>query len=233
MTRKSRKYTLCLFVKVAVDYTEETFGRLVTLGPIFRTLNRKDNVTYQVCACECGTIDVFRRFGLQSGNTKSCGCLHLEDMVNRQTKHGMSKTPEYCAWNSLRSRCYTKHNPKYPDYGGRGIRVCARWLEPNGQGFLNFLADMGKRPSKRHSIERKGNNGDYEPGNCEWATKEKQANNTRRNAYVEWKGRTQSLSDWARETGIPVTALYGRKNLGWSIDKMLTTPVNNHKKGQA
>jgi hypothetical protein len=118
-------------------------------------------------------------------------------------KHGMSQDGEYAqtysSWRHMLRRCNNKRSIKYSDYGGRGIRVCDRWQ--GHHGFENFLVDMGKRPENM-TLDRKDNNGNYEPGNCRWATREEQANNTRRNRYIEFRGEYKTLSEWARFLGL-------------------------------
>lgn len=121
--------------------------------------------------------------------------------MNKNTKHGyaMGKdkgaSPEYSAWLAMMSRCSNPKNKRYPIYGGRGIKVCERWLS-----FINFISDMGDRPSDKHSLDRYPNkDGNYEPSNCRWATIFEQNRNTNRNVYYEHDGRSQILEAWATE----------------------------------
>lgn len=134
--------------------------------------------------------------------------------------HRMSKTPEYKIWAYTKARCYNKKHKNYNDYGGRGIIVCERWLN----SFKNFYEDMGKRPSDKHSIERKNNNLNYSPENCYWATRKEQANNRRSNHLIEYKGRTQTVSMWADEIGIDKKHLLIRIN-SWGIEKAFNEPI--------
>lgn len=128
--------------------------------------------------CSCGNKKVLRRGKVRSGKTKSCGCLQNENRVimgkNRKS-HGESKpaTPEYLAWFSMKRRCINKNHKGWKNYGGRGIYVCDRWKH----SYENFLADVGRRPSPHHSLDRINNDGIYEPGNCRWATAIEQNNN--------------------------------------------------------
>lgn len=126
-----------------------------------------------LCKCECGNEKPISGPCLLSGKTVSCGCYRR----TRGIKHGMEQTPEYAVWLSMKQRCLDPKNKKYAGYGGRGIRVCDRWLD-----FANFIADMGRRPPGRMTIERLDNERGYEPGNCKWATYGEQSKNQRKTA---------------------------------------------------
>ena len=194
------KYSIVHSVKVATDFTPETYGRLTTIGPKFRLPSGKQGgyAACQVCLCTCGNITVVYVSNLGRGHTESCGCLHSEKITQKFHRHGCSgKTDEYITWASMQGRCGNPNNQKYYRYGGRGIRVCDRWQEPNGQGFINFLADMGHRPSKKHSIDRIDNDGHYEPSNCKWNTNSNQARNRRTSHLLTFNGKTQCLAAWA------------------------------------
>lgn len=118
-------------------------------------------------------------------------------------------------------RCRNHNNSDFFYYGGRGIKVCDRWKN----SFENFLEDMGERP-KRTSIDRIDNNGNYEPGNCRWATKKEQNNNQRSNINLTFNGKTQTTAQWADELGMNSgTVRYRVNKLGWSAEKALTTPL--------
>jgi len=123
----------------------------------------------------------------------------------------------------MHSRCYGTGNARYASHGGRGIRVCDRWRLENG--FENFLADMGERPSRSHSLDRINNDGDYEPGNCRWATPKEQSNNTRRNRRITCNGVTMTIGDWGKVTGINRQTIAARIDVrGWPEDKAVSTP---------
>lgn len=148
------------------------------------------------CSCLDKTIKTIRRSHLITGHTKSCGCLNRElraARVKAQTKHGMAKSPEWTAWINMRARCQNENNTEYRNYGGRGIKICDRWLH-----FENFYADMGSHPGKGWSINRKNNDGDYEPSNCEWATADRQAANKRyaENHQSRFRGVQQRRNKW-------------------------------------
>lgn len=136
-------------------------------------------------------------------------------------KHGHARkgmlTTEYMIWSGLRQRVLNADSRSYPRYGGRGIGICKEW-----DSFETFLADMGPRPSLLHSLDRKDNNGDYEPGNCKWSTKAEQANNRRDNRHIEFGGKKQNISQWAKELGISKYRIYQRLNNGYSPEQCLS-----------
>jgi hypothetical protein len=139
-------------------------------------------------------------------------------------KHFGYKRPEYTVWQNMRRRCYDPGYTEYQRYAGRGIEVCERWRA----SFEAFFADMGPRPGRGFSLERRNNSGHYEPGNCYWATAQEQANNRRNNTLVALGNRTQTLAQWCREIGIKhhtVMTRMGKR--GWSVERALLTPVRS------
>jgi len=153
------------------------FGYLVVIE--FAYFNKWRNACWK-CECRCGKIIFVRSGGLCSGHTKSCGCLRQETTRKRSYKHGHriggAVSAEYHSWHSMKQRCENENREKYRRYGARGISVCRRWRN----SFENFLKDMGKRPGSGYSLDRIDNNGNYEPGNCRWATAKQQARNKRK-----------------------------------------------------
>lgn len=132
--------------------------------------------------CDCGAAKAAFVGDVIRGHVNSCGCLRREIAAKTKTKHGHARrnkhTREYRIWCGMISRCTLPSNPSFPDYGGRGIKVCDRWLN----SFENFIDDMGKCPPGR-SIDRKNNDGNYEPGNCHWATPKQQSANRRKRRW--------------------------------------------------
>lgn len=183
-----------------------------------RAQNGDRGGTRWLCRCDCGTERVVPGVTLRGDRTHSCGCLKSEQNVARSTKHGHSNTREtsstYYSWAAMLQRCGNKKHKDYPRYGGRGIRVCERWLK-----FVNFLADMGEKPVG-HTIERKDNDGDYEPGNCRWATSVAQANNKSNNRVLQYDGERRTLSQWARKLRISPSSLADRLKQGSLSDAL-------------
>lgn len=173
------------------------------------------------CRCDCGSVGIYRLYSLRNGNTRSCGCL-LEESGPRT--HGGSDLPEYGIWCGIRRRCSNPKDAAWKHYGGRGIRVCDRWQE----SFSAFLEDMGHRPSEDHSIDRyPENNGDYEPGNCRWATWKEQSRNKRVNYLVEHDGETKCVAEWAEQYGVSHSILYSRLvRLGWTFEEAVGRRVH-------
>lgn len=199
------------------DMTGLRYGRLVVISYAGRVKNKsKWN-----CICDCGSEYLGSGPDLRSGNTSSCGCLHREQLIDRNTRHGLSGTPEYVAWCGMIDRCYRERNKSFGDYGGRGITVCSEWRE----SFDRFFADMGPRPSRKHSIDRIDNSLGYEPSNCRWATQETQVNNSRKARPLTYRGKTQSIKQWADEFGLSYQTIVTRLHKGFSIEKALTTPL--------
>lgn len=172
-----------------------------------------------LCNCSCGKTCVVPMRSLVSGRGKSCGCLRRELQIARNHKHGMTNTPEHGIWKNMKTRCFNKHSAAYKNYGGRGITICERWMT-----FANFIADMGLRPSPQHMIERKDNDGNYEPSNCVWAVRQEQNSNRRNNVNIEYQGETLTAEEWSRRTGYEPTMIIWRWRRGWSAKDTLTVP---------
>lgn len=136
-----------------------------------------------------------------------------------QKKHGLSHTPECRAWHHMHDRCGDPDHPSYHRYGGRGITVCAEWLD-----FETFYRDMGPRPSPKHTLERIKNDLGYCKDNCKWATRAEQAHNNRRTRLITFNGETLCLREWARRIGVHHSTIANRIQAGWSMERVLTRP---------
>ena len=138
--------------------------------------------TFCVCACSCGSSKEIRADHLNAGKIRSCGCLNRELTAERSTTHGASMTSEYASWSHMKQRCLDPDSKDFYLYGARGVSVCDRWKI----SFADFLSDVGPKPSRRHSIDRIDNNGNYEPRNVRWATPIEQRRNQRRVVEAGW-----------------------------------------------
>lgn len=139
----------------------------------------------------------------------------------KDRRKGIPETPEYQSWHAMKQRCYNPSAVKYDRYGGRGITVCHRWRT----SFQNFLDDMGRKPSPSHSIDRIDNDGNYEPSNCRWATRQEQTRNTTSTNLLTYNGETLCVTDWAAKIGIAPNTLANRLAVGWPLAKALTAPA--------
>lgn len=214
-----------------VDLTNQKFGKLRVIS---RFGYAKDGHITWLCLCECGNEKIVAGNRLRGGYTRSCGCLSGEIAKLNNTRHGHNCknkiSPTYHSWMGMKQRCNNSNHKQYKNYGARKIKVCKRWLEPNGQGFLNFLKDMGEKPGKKYSIERINNDLGYFKENCKWATRQEQSRNTRQNINITFNGKTQCLKDWSIELNINYNTLYNRLHIcGWSIEEAFTTSVRKRK----
>ena len=217
-----------------------TFGRLTLLRTVVRatpdTVDDREPLFWE-CACACGATVVRRWKYIRTGETTSCGCVHAAQMSafgSRGKTHGRTarraRPALYVIWGSLKKRCLCPTSRDYKDYGGRGIKVCERWLH----SFADFEADMGPRPSLAHSIDRYPNkDGDYEPGNCRWATLTEQGRNKRNNHMVTIDNETLCFSEWAERFGISADVAWTRVSRGWSERAALTTPLRQRPRRRA
>jgi hypothetical protein len=216
------------------DRTGQRVGRLVAMSRI--------KGGYQ-CRCDCGREHFVgvRHFHNGPQGTKSCGCLKAERAAagGPNRKHGQSKTAPYYAWLATVGRATRPTNPAYPDYGGRGIRICQRWRE----SFEAYREDTGPRPSPTHTLDRIDNSGHYSCGKCaeckvagwpmnlRWATKQEQADNRRSTITVELGGVVRPLSAWCKEFGLPYKTVHRRLDRGMKPGKALSTPVRRRREG--
>lgn len=191
----------------------QRFNRLVAIS----IAGKNDaNKILVLCKCDCGNSAVVRKEYLLSGHTKSCGCLAREISSRVNLSHGDKcngqTTPEYRAWAGAKNRVTNKNNPKFKHYGGRGITMCKRWLG----SFEDFLFDMGRKPSLKHTLGRKDNDGPYSPSNCRWETQSEQSVNKQNTRFITANGVTKAQCEWAKSLGISDATICKRIKRGWS-----------------
>lgn len=184
------------------------FGKLVVIKP-------GDAPRRWICQCDCGQKVEVIGGNLRRGLSRSCGC------SQHVGTHGGSRTVEYGVWHSMIQRCTNPNNTGYANYGDRGIRVCKRWLQ-----FAHFISDMGQRPKASLTLERVDNNGNYCPSNCVWASRLQQTQNRRRSAnsllgLYKHQGKSLTLSDWAKCSGIKLRTIQDRIRKCWPISSAL------------
>jgi hypothetical protein len=204
---------------------ENLIGRCFGRWTVLEEGTPVSNATIWKCKCACGVIREVRAGHLKSGASVSCGCYSVDVSKKLFFVHGHTlnhkHSPTHNSWRAMKSRCNNEKDSDFNNYGGRGITVCPEW--DGEHGFENFLKDMGNRPEGL-SLERIDMNNGYCKENCKWATPLEQANNTRRNHLITFKGETKTIAEWQRFLGFG--RVIGRRlGLGWSIEKSLTTPV--------
>ncbi len=216
---------------IIVNLAGRRFGRLMVLRQVGRT---GGGSVLWGCVCDCGNLCDVASPNLKTGHTQSCGCYKIERTKQTNSTHRKTKTIEYRLWSDMIMRCLDQGNKRY---GGRGIRVCPRWREGDGvsSGFECFLSDLGPRPGgvvgRRafYSIDRIDNDGDYEPGNTRWATRDQQHYNKNNTLFVELNGSRLTLREAVIAAGdvVSVDLAAGRMRDGWSGERAVTTPPFN------
>jgi len=196
------------------------FGRWIVIEIAYKI----NGYLYLKCECTCGSIRNVIIYSLLNGRSRSCGCWKKEERKNRKT-HRMSGTRFFRIWCEARSRCSKDYDDGYKDYGGRGIKVCERWLKFENfkddmyQSYLKHVKEFGE---KNTSIDRKNNDGNYELSNCRWATWKEQANNKRNNYLITYNDQTKNITQWANILNIPKNTLHNRIVRKWSIERAMT-----------
>lgn len=202
-------------------------GRWTIIGPAEPVFVGKDRKRFRAwyCRCDCGTCRIVTEQSLRNGKSQSCGCLAIERATAVNTTHGATlggnKEREYAVWSAMNQRCHNPKNKRYNQYGGRGIVVCDAWRHD----FAAFIAHMGPRPTRNHSIGRIDNDRPYEPGNVRWETGKQQMRNRKVTRYFEVEGEQVSLAELAERYGLPSNTLRARLINGWAHEKAFTTPV--------
>jgi hypothetical protein len=212
--------------KKTKDLTGKKIGRLTVTGWSFC----KNGQRYWICDCSCGKATCILHSNLKSKKpTKSCGCIQKEAASKQgkiqgkaNTTHGDTDTVEYVAWRRMLDRCNNSKCPAFANYGGRGIKVCERWM--GTEGYVNFLSDMQRRPQDKYSLERVDVNGNYEPTNCIWADWKTQQRNRRNNRRFTAFNVTKTCAEWAEIVHAPLTLIVSRLNLNWEPNDIVTVP---------
>jgi hypothetical protein len=198
-----------------LELTGKRFARLF----VIKRVGAKRGRSMWLCACDCGNQTVKVGLEIKSGRTKSCGCWQR----SLRLIHGMTRTTEYQTRRAMIARCHSPKSSSYARYGGRGIRVCQRWLD----SFQNFLNDMGKKPHPNLSLERVDNTKGYSKDNCVWATASEQQNNRRVNRIIEFNGESHTATQWSRILGIGKGTIFSRLKRGMPVEMVLSR--NNFK----
>lgn len=188
-----------------IDITGQKFGRWTILARGGRSHN---NGTLWKCRCECGNEKSVKSEILRSGESKSCGCLSRDRFIATNTTHGMSRHPAYKLWVAMLVRC-NPSGPNTKNYASRGIAVCDRW-----KSFTNFWEDMGPSWTPSLSLDRLDNDKGYSPDNCKWATDAQQANNTRRNRWIETPRGSMTVAQASRAFGVSQQTMHARIRRG-------------------
>lgn len=210
------------------DLLGHRFGRLVVISRA-QSIPGRTGARW-VVRCDCENEKIIDSANLVSGGSQSCGCIHKEGLVKRNSSHGKSRSRIHIIWKNMIQRCTNQKNNNYRRYGGRGIHVCERWHD-----FVNFYADMGDAPPGL-TLDRIDNNKGYSKENCRWATRKIQANNrsAERSTWstarlIKFNGRTKTLTQWARDVGLNPSTLSVRLCRGWCLRRALTTPAAKSK----
>ena len=203
----------------ALDLVGKKFNRLL----VIKKAGRKNYKVMWECVCDCGNTTFVNTFYLINSKIRSCGCLHKEQLIERNTTHNQRHTKLYETWKKMRDRCNRPNATQYKDYGGRGIKVCEEW-DKSFQAFYDWSYANGYDDNL--TIDRIDNNKGYYPENCRWATYKEQMRNKRTNHIITYKNQSQCISQWCEELNLSYSAVTGRLRRGWSVEKALSTPTN-------
>lgn len=199
------------------DLTGQRFGRLVVIA----IADRVDGQRRWLCRCDCGVEKLAVGDRLRGGILRSCGCSRALALITHGHCRTGRVTKEYRIWCAMIGRCSNPTDAHWSRYGGRGISVCQRWRE----SFAAFLEDIGPRPSPKHTLDRTDNNGNYEPGNCRWATRREQALNRENTVRVTLNGKVVTLAEACESAGIHINTVRGRISRGWDVQRAVTERV--------
>jgi len=208
------------------DLTGLKFNRLLVIKKLGTNKNKQIE---WLCKCDCGKTKIVTSYLLTSGERKSCGCLHKENICRNIPKlkelnktHGETNTRLYHIWRGIKERCNVNTNKAYKWYGAKGIKIYAPWNNDYVK-FRDWAKNNGYRDDL--SIDRINNNGNYEPSNCRWVDKIAQGNNKSNNRWVTYKNQTKTISQWSRELNIPFHIIWNRLHRGWSVENTFEKPI--------
>lgn len=207
------------------DLTDKIFGKLMVIK---RVENDRFGNNRWLCLCDCGKFKIISSTNLTRNKIKSCGCLFKETHLKYSDEDKNNKNFQrlHRILGNMKDRCNNKKSKDYKNYGDRNIKVCNEWLDRKN-GFMNFYNWAMQNGYKEDlTIDRIDNNGNYEPSNCRWVDIKVQANNKRNNKLITYNGKTQTLSQWAKELKIKYATLNNRINTNkWSIERAFTQPL--------
>ena len=208
----------------AKDYAGRQFARLTAI----KFAEKRNGVSFWLFSCSCGKEKSICLYSVLRGTTRSCGCLHLErarsglnQTIHGDTRKNMKHHPLHSRWRDILKRCHCKTNKAYEYYGARGITICKEWKE-DYLAFKTWALSNGFK--KNLTLERIDNNKGYSPSNCRFATRKEQARNRRSSKFIEYKGKRQTLVEWAEETGINESCL-GWRLKNWPIERAFMAEV--------
>lgn len=210
-------------MSAVVDLSGKRFGSLIVVG----RANSLNGRAAWGCECQCGSVLVVAGQHLRRKVVTSCGCVKADrakEMGVQNKTHGKTKTPEFRIWTGMISRCCNKNDYRFKRHGGRGIKVCDRWMK-----FENFYEGMGSVPFQGAELDRIDNDKCYEPENCRWVTSKQNNNNRSSCCYIEHGGAVQTVTQWVEQIGINPATLRVRLEAGWPVEKALTQPVRGYK----
>lgn len=206
-----------------INESGNRYGKLVVQG-LSHFDPKEANRAYFKCVCDCGNERIVMGKSLRSNIIYACLECSAKRRADNHSSHGdcrKGKTKEYFIWRGIKERCLNPRNKHYFRYGGRGITMCEKWKN----SYADFLLDMGRKPSDKHSIERNDNEKGYSPENCKWATQKEQTRNTRQNKILTFNGVSLCVAEWAEKLNVKSATLHMRVHRGWSVDRILTQDV--------
>lgn len=202
------------------DLIGKTFNRLTVIQ--YQNINNK---SYWNCICSCGNHKLIYHTKLITGHTRSCGCLKSDSLKQIASTHGLSRHPLYSVYTDIKTRCYNENDKQFKDYGGRGIKVCDEWLNDFAT-FHDWCLSNGY--AKELQIDRKNNDGNYEPDNCRFVTRSENCNNKRNNKVLYFNNKSLTIAQWAKELKLDRRIIEHRIKRGWSVENTLTRPPKSY-----